>query len=102
VVQNVNKKSAENQEDNDEEESDDGIDDLLVGPDGYPLFRNPSDLMNNFFINVAALSFTDIQKNLKGNVNTYEIKRLKRYEREINDRKDLWKENTVGTFLSQA
>mmetsp|Transcript_12111 Transcript_12111/g.18732 ORF Transcript_12111/g.18732 Transcript_12111/m.18732 type:complete len:89 (+) Transcript_12111:469-735(+) len=58
--------------------------------------------MNNFFINVASIAFTEIQKDLKGSVNSFEIKRLKRYEKEINNRKDLWRENTVGMFLQQA
>jgi len=75
---------------------------MLIGPDGYPLFRNPSDLMNNFFINFASIAFTEIQKDLKGNVNSSEIKRLKRYEKEIDMRKSLWMDNTVGMFDQQA
>lgn len=76
---------------------------MKVGPDGLALFRNPADLLNNFFVDVSALAFTDIQKNLVGGtVNSSEIKRLKRYEKEIDMRKDHWTQNTVGSFTQQA
>jgi len=98
-------KEEENLEENDDDEDlkkKDGIEAREIGPDGIPLYRNPSDLMNNFFINVASIAFTGIQKDLQGNVNSQEIKRLKRYEKEINQRKVLWLENTVGMFEMQT
>ena len=30
-----------------------------IGPDGVPLWRNASDVMNNYFIDYVAKSFTD-------------------------------------------
>jgi len=59
-------------------------------------------MMNNFYINISAVSFTNIQKDLQGNVNSNEIKRLKRYENEIEARKEDWKEHTVSAFNSMS
>jgi hypothetical protein len=39
----------------------DGIHAILIGPDGVPMKRNNSDVMNNFFIQFATLSFTDLE-----------------------------------------
>ena len=75
-----------------------GIAPIGMGPDGVPLWRNPSDLMNNYFINISAIAFTSIQNDLIGSVNSAEIKRLKRYEKEIDNRKEIWMGNTVGIF----
>jgi hypothetical protein len=112
VAEQDNKKAAANKEHEDEEDENEedednqrvgGIEAREIGPDGVPVYRNPTDLMNNFFINYSSLAFTDIQKNLiGGTVNSYEIKRLKRYEKEVNTRKDSWIENTVGQFITQT
>lgn len=32
-----------------------------IGPDGVPLKRNNSDVFNNFYIQFAVLSFTDLE-----------------------------------------
>jgi len=80
----------------------DGIAPIGMGPDGVTLWRNPSDLMNNFYINISAIAFTNIQNELIGSVNSAEIKRLKRYEKEIENRKDIWKGNTIGVFEAKA
>jgi len=73
-LENANKSNALNDDGEYDEDEDlkkqSGIDPIEIGPDGYPLFRNPSDLMNNFFINFASIAFTDIQKDLRGQVNT--------------------------------
>ena len=45
---------------NSEENDDDSVMPLEIGPDGVPLRRNPSDVMNNFFIDFVARSFTEI------------------------------------------
>jgi len=57
--QQVEANPEENDDDEDLKKSD-GIEARSIGPDGIPLFRNPSDLMNNFFINVASIAFTEI------------------------------------------
>ena len=36
-----------------------------IGPDGVPLKRNPTDMMNNFFIEMVARSFTDIDTSIQ-------------------------------------
>mmetsp|Transcript_22568 Transcript_22568/g.34871 ORF Transcript_22568/g.34871 Transcript_22568/m.34871 type:complete len:210 (+) Transcript_22568:1077-1706(+) len=85
------------------EEEEEVIDEIEMGPDGVLLWRNPSDLMNNFFINFSAIAFTEVHKKLiGGEVNHEEIKRLKRYEYEIDQRKDIWKINTVGSYKKES
>ena len=93
----------EDQDNDDENKKIGGIEPRKVGPDGVLLFRNHTDLMANFFINISSLAFTDVQKDLQGGtINSSEIKRLKRYEKEIDKRKEEWAENTVGTFTAQS
>jgi len=48
-------------EEDDELKKVDGIHPILIGPDGVPMKRNNSDVMNNFFIQFATLSFTDLE-----------------------------------------
>jgi hypothetical protein len=48
-------------DDDDELKKVDGINPIEIGPDGIPLKRNNSDVMNNFFIMHAVRCFTDIE-----------------------------------------
>ena len=52
-------------EDDDETKKIDGIFKILIGPDGVPLKRNNSDVMNNFYINIVVRSYTNIDATLK-------------------------------------
>ena len=51
-------------EDDDELRKVEGIMPISIGPDNLPLKRNPSDVMNNLFINISALAFTNIEETL--------------------------------------
>mmetsp|Transcript_12404 Transcript_12404/g.19387 ORF Transcript_12404/g.19387 Transcript_12404/m.19387 type:complete len:117 (-) Transcript_12404:5-355(-) len=64
-------------------------------------WRNPLEFNMNFNIDMAAISFTSIQDEMIGDIDTQEIKRVKRYEKEIEDRKDLWRGNTIGKFETE-
>lgn len=64
-------KKADGQEEKDDGDDDDelkkidGVNPIIIGPDGAPLKRNNSDVMNNFFIMYAVRCFTDIEKLIK-------------------------------------
>ena len=45
-------KVADIDEDDDETKKVDGIMPIIIGPDGVPLKRNNSDVMNNFYIQI--------------------------------------------------
>jgi len=57
-------KNDEGEED-DEEQVLEGIAPYDIGPDGVPLKRNSSDVMNNFCIDYVSRSFTDIELSLQ-------------------------------------
>ena len=80
----------------------DGIHAILIGPDGTPLKRNNSDVMNNFFIQFATLSFTDLEQELNAIRNNGELKRLQKFEKEVEMKKTDWQKQTVGVFQQQA
>mgnify|MGYP006893248564 CR=1 FL=1 len=58
------KKEEEGDGDDDDDETKKvpGINAIIIGPDGVPLKRNNSDVMNNFFINFTVRAFTEIEK----------------------------------------
>ena len=58
----------------------------------------PTAFSYNFMIDAAAVAFTDIKGSGDSERNQVEIKRIKRYEREILNRKEVWVGNTVGMF----
>ena len=60
----ANAQQDEGDEEDDETKKVDGIFPILIGPDGIPLKRNNSDVMNNFHIMFAVLSFTTLEKEL--------------------------------------
>tara|TARA_B110000285_G_C14896547_1_gene501140 strand:- start:344 stop:748 length:405 start_codon:yes stop_codon:yes gene_type:complete len=55
----------DDEDEDDETKKIDGIFRILIGPDGVPLKRNNSDVMNNFYINYVVRSYTTIDKTLK-------------------------------------
>jgi hypothetical protein len=73
-----------------------------IGPDGVPLKRNNSDVFNNFHIQFAVLSFTDLEQQLIAIRNNGEVKRNQKFEKEVENRKDHWKQQIVGTFKQQV
>merc|ERR1712072_856401 len=82
-------KQAAQQDDEDEEtQKVDGIFPIGIGPDGVPLKRNNSDVFNNFHIQFAVLSFTDLEQQLIAIRNNGEVKRNQRFEKEVELRKD--------------
>lgn len=64
--------------------------------------RNNSDVFNNFFIQFAVLSFTDMEQQLIAIRNNGEAKRNQKFEKEVELRKASWKKQIVGTFQDQA
>ena len=78
-------------EDDDDLKKVEGIHAIIIGPDGAPLKRNNSDVMNNFFIQFATLSFTELEQELNAIRNNGELKRLQRFEREVELKKTDWK-----------
>ena len=57
--QDAEKNKGKEDEDTDDQNRHEGVMPDEIGPDGVPLWRNPSDVMNNFFIDYVAKSFTD-------------------------------------------
>ena len=89
-------------EDDDELKKVDGIKPIGIGPDGLPLKRNPSDVMNNFFIAQAARSFTDIEEQLANVASEDERRRVNRFNQEVENRKQEWQKVILDTFATQG
>jgi hypothetical protein len=88
-------------EDDDELKKVDGVFPIEIGPDGSPLKRNPSDVMNNFFINYAVRTFTSIEKLIK-NTNTTDSRQAKKFLVHIDKKKQEWSQKTVNEFTKQS
>ena len=101
AVQQEKKEEAEPDDDDDETKKVDGILAILIGPDGVPLKRNNSDVMNNFFIKSCVLSFTELEKILS-QIDPNELRREKRFNEEITKRKEIWTQQTVGQFTEST
>jgi len=95
------KKDEEPDDDDEETKKVDGVLPIGIGPDGVPLKRNNSDVMNNFFILQVCKSFTDIEKRAN-NKNQGEARRQARFDEEIKKRKEVWQAQTVGQFNEAA
>ena len=85
-----NKLEQAHDEEDDETKKLEGIHAIIIGPDGVPLRRNNSDVMNNFFIQFATLSFTDLEQELNDIRNNGELRRLQKLEREVSFKKTEW------------
>ena len=79
---------AANDDEDDETKKVDGVFAIEIGPDGVPLKRNPSDVMNNFFVQFAVLSFTELEKELIALQNNGELRRLQKFEKEVEAKKE--------------
>jgi len=69
--------------DDDEDELAEGITPQEVGPDGVNLWRNKSDVMNNFFIDIVSRAFTDIDKSSNAFRARTEKMRAKKVENDV-------------------
>lgn len=67
-----------------------------------PLKRNPSDAMNNYFINSAALAFTELEEQLKQVASDGERRRVERFQTEVENRKQSWQKVILDTFATQG
>ena len=90
-------KEEEIDDDDDELKKVPGIWKIIIGPDGAPLKRNNSDVMNNIFINYAVRSFTNIEKMMQQN-NTQDSRKQQRYNEEVEKRKITWEKETLEAF----
>lgn len=86
-------------EEDDETMKVDGIWQIKIGPDGIPLKRNPSDVMQNFFISFVVRSFTELDEILQDLANNGEQRRLQRFAKEIKVRKDKWNKDIYQGYL---
>jgi len=104
--EDVDQKAAEleanEDEDDDELKKVDGIFPIKIGPDGVPLKRNNSDVMNNFFINIACRSFTDIDKALQELANNGESRRQAKFDAYIQEQKTVWEQDMTMAFNEQG
>ena len=71
-----------------------------LAPSGKTLYRNNQDYMNNFFIDIVARSYTDIEKVIKEQDFYGKQKKLKQTMAELSGSRDLWK-GQVLTLLQE-
>lgn len=104
--QAAEEQAKQGEENGDDEEDDelkkvDGIQPIGIGPDGVPFKRNNSDVMNNFFIQFTALSFTEIEKELQALKNNGDLKRQMKFEAQIENKKKDWAKLATEAFGQQ-
>jgi len=87
----------EGDDDDDELKKIDGVLPITIGPDGAPMKRNNSDVMNNFFIMYAVRCFTDIEKLIK-NQNTQDSRSLAKFVKQVEVKKTEWEKQCIGQF----
>jgi len=75
----------------------DGVFAIPIGPDGAPLKRNNSDVMNNFFIQYAARSFTTIDKIMQV-TNSNDTRKQEKLTKHIEEQKVDWEKETLAAF----
>merc|ERR1712166_529579 len=88
-------------DDDDELKKVDGVNSIIIGPDGAPMKRNNSDVMNNFFIMFACRCFTDIDKLIK-NQGTQDPRKVAKFMLQIEAKKTQWESSTIGQFEKQG
>jgi len=100
-------KKASSQEKDDDDDDDDelkkiaGINAITIGPDGAPMKRNNSDVMNNFFIMFAVRCFTDIEKLIK-NQNNQDSRSLAKFMTQVEVKKTQWEKSCIGQFEKEG
>lgn len=74
-----NNAAAVDEDEDDETKKIDGIWPIEIGPDGIPLKRNPTDVLNIFFINHIVTSFTDLDQILNDLQNNGQANKLMKF-----------------------
>lgn len=90
--------AVDEDDDDDETKKIDGIFKILIGPDGVPLKRNNSDVVNNFYINYVVRSYTNIDQTLNEIRQNSNRARESKMSNLIERQKDEWKTSTEGNF----
>jgi hypothetical protein len=88
-------------DDDDELKKIDGVNLITIGPDGAPMKRNNSDVMNNFFIDFAVRSFTDVEKRIKRQ-NNQDSRKVAKFMKEVDKKKVDWDKNVLGEFKASG
>lgn len=101
-VDGDDKKAAGQEEKDDGDDDDelkkiDGVNPIIIGPDGAPMKRNNSDVMNNFFIMYAVRCFTDIEKLIKS-TNAQDSREVAKFVKQIEIKKQSWEDSCLGQF----
>lgn len=87
----------EGDDDDDELKKIEGVFAITIGPDGAPMKRNNSDVMNNFFIMYAVRCFTDIEKLIRTQ-NTQDSRQVAKFMKQVEVKKKQWEESCIGQF----
>jgi len=74
-----------------------GVLPIGIGPDGNPLFRNNSDVMNNFWVNFVVRSFTNCEVIL-AKINQNEKRREKRFAEEVKTQQVIWEKSMIDCW----
>ena len=91
-------KAQELDEEDDETKKIDGIHAIIIGPDGVPLKRNNSDVMNNFYIQIIVKAYTEIDAQLAELLQNSNKARERKMESFIQTTQEKWKDMTQGQF----
>uniref|UniRef100_A0A7S3IDV9 Uncharacterized protein n=1 Tax=Strombidium inclinatum TaxID=197538 RepID=A0A7S3IDV9_9SPIT len=97
----IESKMADNDGELSESNFQEGMMPFDIGPDGVPLKRNPSDIMNNMFIDIVSRSYTDIDQGFSS-AEINKGRRGNKMEKEISDKQMIWKELLSGVFQGQV
>ena len=87
-------KVADLDEEDDETKKIEGIMAIIIGPDGSPLKRNNSDVMNNFYIQIIVKAYTEIDAQLAELLQSSNKAREKKMETYLATTKGTWKNMT--------
>ena len=98
VAQEAGAAAVDEDDDDDETKKIDGIFKILIGPDGVPLKRNNSDVVNNFYINYVVRSYTNIDQTLNEIRQNSNRARESKMSNLIEKQKEEWKSSTEGNF----
>ena len=74
-----------------------GVLPIGIGPDGNPLKRNNSDVMNNFWVNFVVRSFTTCEAILS-KINQNEKRREKRFAEEVKTQQVIWEKSMIDCW----
>lgn len=93
TYQDADKKSGQEDKDDGDDDEElkkiDGVNPIIIGPDGAPMKRNNSDVMNNFFIMYAVRCFTDIEKAIRTQ-NNKDPREVAKFMLQVEEKKTKW------------